>query len=407
MQLRAGSTAVLIALAIIAPALPTLALLPPNTPCEQLLMNITTTERVVDGHKFGIFDYDAEQLADVLDDVSSVPGQDAVVYCPVRTLQGVAMLRIANPPGGGPVGVALVNEPGLERDEVNRLLKEAREPLGIAARERLRALLLSHPGDDHGRPILLADIPNFGLSPADVGIDHATIFASRSVAGALGRVRLLSSTPPEVPRFSAILGYPRNESDLAAMFPDPSQRAPLSAWNTDSSKFTDVAREHNVRLVDLEPKREHVTAADVLAPLAEADGIVFVVAHAHGCRVRLPGGDSISVSPHDISSLRLIKSPFGVVRICDGHDVGFGHAFLEAGASGVWINRGPITADQANKEVDAFLTEMNRRRPVIDAIRTVEAKYKRTRTGSLLLTQKSEYHREDGTAAISAGRVND
>jgi hypothetical protein len=114
---------------------------------------------------------------------------------------------------------------------------------------------------------------------------------------------------------------------------------------------------------------------EFLSRIENAKGIVLVIAHADGATVRLPGmGGGLTITPADIAQLHLKNSPFVVLRICNAVDRGYADAFGRAGATGVWANRGIITAETANRQIAAFFEELAAGQSILESIQKIQAR---------------------------------
>jgi hypothetical protein len=108
-----------------------------------------------------------------------------------------------------------------------------------------------------------------------------------------------------------------------------------------------LAAAHQFRVIGLSEMRSFGSRDELLSAIANSKGIVWIVAHSDGCWIKLSTGESVEVHPSDIADLKLVHSPFVMIRVCDAGDTGFAEAFLKAGASAVWVNKGVVSAQSA------------------------------------------------------------
>src|SRR5207249_2860090 len=122
--------------------------------------------------------------------------------------------------------------------------------------------------------------------------------------------------------------------------------------------------------------------------MEESKGIIFIVAHADGCNatVVISGGKPITVTARDIATLHLKHSPFIVIRVCEGQATNYARAFLQAGASGVWMNRGKAHPDEIRTEVALFLKHVKQGDTLEDAVRKSMKEDPRSGSASALFT---------------------
>ena len=291
-----------------------------------------------------------------------------VVYCPVLTDKGIANIRFETQGDGKPPREDVVAETSMTKAEFITRLRSAQQPSSEFFRQGLRELLFPNSSDDdRGKTLFLRDIAFFDILPTALGRDDAIMLGTPSLVDALDRRQGLSQTKISPGKFTAIIGYPETEADYMKVFgreagPD------LENWRGRGRDFAQTADQFGVARVQGEALKQLGSPAGVLNVMQEAEGIVFIAAHASGCNVMLPGSGSWAINPSQVSSLKFRHKPFVMLRICNAPDPGFVRAFLIAGASGVWRNSGKIDAAQANEEARSFFANLSRGMTIAKAI---------------------------------------
>jgi hypothetical protein len=184
----------------------------------------------------------------------------------------------------------------------------------------------------------------------------------------------------------AFVGYPETDADLAAMYRSEAKPS-LDEFQRHLKRLQLIATEHKVQLVTAGDIREIGAKRKILDAMQQAQMILFVIAHSSGVMIRMPAGEVIEISPQDIESLKLASSPFVVLRVCNGLENGFAQAFMKAGASGVWANRGTISAEVANRQIELFMDQLSRGRSVLDSIQHVNLQEENSRTATTVITE--------------------
>jgi hypothetical protein len=271
-----------------------------------------------------------------------------------------------------PLKQEVVGTGELTRQQFKNLLKAAHQPSAVAYRSELRMKLM--PKDfsaDVGKTVFFKDLDFYGLLPKTLGIDDAITIGSLTVQTALRNRKALETLKPKRAEFTAFMGYPETEGDRDTIF-GTQKTASLQLWRQRAQALRDAAEEHGFKLFAAGDLRTLGTKQKILEQIQAAKGVVFVVAHADGCHIHLPGGEIVSLSPSDIAGLKLTESPFVILRICNGIDNGFASAFMRAGASAVWANRGVISADNANQQITLFMKYLSDGLSALEAARQVE-----------------------------------
>jgi hypothetical protein len=194
---------------------------------------------------------------------------------------------------------------------------------------------------------------------------------------------------------------PSTEAEFASVFGSSGQFGDLAEWQAYSREALEVTSSHGVKVLTGPKQGAPRTKIDLLREIEDQTGIVFIVAHADGARITLPGGKApIDITPADIENLHLKKNPFVILRVCQGDDHGFANAFLKAGAVGVWSNRGVIRADVAIQQVRLFLDRLGASGNTLDAIVHVMSQNSNAAANSTLFTELKDNFggtRHDGT----------
>jgi hypothetical protein len=240
---------------------------------------------------------------------------------------------------------------------------------GVLARELLPGGYVAPRFD---KPVLFKDISYYGILPQSLGMSGAVMIGSGLIRSSLQNLSRLPSLNAKPDEFVLINGYPRTADQIKAVFGSESQ-FDLDDWQEVAGEIEGIAIKHGISIESAEAGESFNEKAELLKLLTEAPHAIFLVAHADGCHIRLPGGGEIVLRPEDVYELRFEHAPFVVVRICNGVDNGYASAFLNAGASGVWMNRGVITPSQANSEIDLFLGALEEEKTVVDAVKAANA----------------------------------
>jgi len=294
-----------------------------------------------------------------------------VVYAPVETNHGVAMLRFESLATGGP-RVDVVADDKLTGRDFEGLLNMSRQPSSAAARTELQNRLL--PKDfpsDKNKTVFFQDLFYYGLLPQSFNVEDAITLGSKDIGAALTRWTELQERKMDPKTFTSFMGYPETRPDYQAIF-GTTPSAPLSDWQTYASNLRTIANQHGVEVLAARELKNLGTKEKILQRLEEATGIVFIFAHAEGCHLHLSTGELIDLTPSDISKLTLKRSPFVMLRICNGIDNGYANAFLKAGAAGVWANRGPISPETANKQLELFMSFLAKGMTAMEAVRQTQ-----------------------------------
>jgi hypothetical protein len=295
-----------------------------------------------------------------------------VVYVPLETGAGMAMIRFESKPGKLPPKEEVVATTSLTRKDFDQLLETARQPGAAAVRNELQSkLLLPDLTTDKGKTVFFKDLFYYGLLPQSLNVDTAITIGSKEIRTAVIQSRNLSQKKLDPKTFMTFMGYPETHMDYKAVFGEKAS-APLLEWQGYASQLRNLAKGHGFEILSSSELKNLGSKENILKKLEEANGIVFIVAHADGCHIRLPSGELVDLTPSDVSKLSLKRSPFVVLRICNGIDNGYANAFLKAGAGGVWANRGPISPEVANKQIELFMGFLSRGMTVIEAVRQTD-----------------------------------
>jgi hypothetical protein len=328
--------------------------------------------------------YDANALAKVHTDLSRYKRGDVVVYVPIEASDGIRMVRVESSSSSAGWKDSLVNNSGIPLSDAVELFKQANQPVSLEARRKLREALLPSDKDkkDDGKILLFRDSGSFGLLPEYLEVNEGVTLGSRSVGQSidnLTRLKQLQLKPAEI---TAVVGFPETEQDLKAVYGKDLPTADLDTWKTDAAAIRKLSDQHRFTLIGSRQLNAMSSKRDVLTALEKSKGIMWITAHASHCQIRLPGGESVNITPQDIASLKLANNPFVMVRSCNGNEAGFVGAFLKAGASGVWVNEGSIPAQLVSREIGLFLDTLSADSHVLEAVKKVKSQIGESRTGT-------------------------
>jgi hypothetical protein len=332
--------------------------------------------------------YDANALAKVHTDLSRHKRGDIVVYVPIEANDGIRMVRVESSSSSAGWKDSLVNDSAIPFSDALELFKQANQPASLEARRKLREALLPSDKDkkddkkDDGKILLFRDSGSFGLLPEYLEVGEGVTIGSRSVGQSinnLARLKQLQLKPAEI---TAVVGFPETEQDLKTVYGKDLPTADLDTWKTDAAAIRKLSDQHKFILIASAQLNAMSSTRDVLTALEKSKGIMWITAHANHCQIRLPGGESVNITPQDIASLKLANNPFVMIRSCNGNEAGFAGAFLKAGASGVWINEGPIPARLVNSEIGLFMDTLSADSHVLEAVKKVKSQIGESRTGT-------------------------
>jgi len=334
----------------------------------------------------------AADAINVLDrQMRSLHTPNVVVYTPAEIAGGFIVNVRMETQEGLPPKVEVFGDGSLSKTQFEKLLNGAHQPSAKAYRDELRDRLMPSNADiDSGKTVLFLDIDFYGLLPRMLGADEAGSLGSLTLGAALLHRTELGSLKPRPADFTAFMGYPETESDRLAVF-GTQAAAKLETWQMLSTSLRTIGQEHGLKVVGAKEMKSLGSEEKILAELENAKGIIFILAHTQGCHVRLPGGEVVELTPSTIAGLKLKNSPFVVLRICNGVDGGYASAFMRAGASAVWANRGVISAEMANQHVTTFLKSIKEGQTALEAIRSVEAAYPESKPSLGLFTKVLRY----------------
>jgi hypothetical protein len=304
----------------------------------------------------------------LLKEIGKVNEPGVVVYCPVQTEKGMSNIRFETQGEGKPCRSELIAESTVSPKEFAGLLRIAQQPSAEFTRTALRDLLL--PGGnkaDQGKMVFFRDIAFYDILPGALGHENATMLGTPFLADAIARRRSLAEAKISPGKFTAVIGYPETEADISLVFGNgPAENA--AEWKRHADQFSKIAEKYGVQAFQGDRLKGLAGPEGVLKTMEEAEGIVFISAHASGCNILLPGSTSWTITPGQISSLKFKRGPFVVLRICNTGDPGFVRAFLLAGASGVWRNSGKIDAARANEEIEGFFATLHDGKSILEAV---------------------------------------
>jgi hypothetical protein len=303
--------------------------------------------------------FDWQQIGAITASMKDVT--NAVVYVPIAAEGGITTLRIAHEAGG--VQMAVVARSTLTLEQFEKRVRLAQETSAEPMREQLRRSLVPADVRDQGRTIFVRDLNYHGLLPRSLGIRDGVMLSTTSVPQALANLRRLQQSQPNA-QIAGLIAFPRTRAEFERTF-DKNPRSTPDVWRKMHDDAVSIAHENGVQLPS---SNGGLTRAELQRALENADGIIFVLAHAEGCHIKLPNGTEAVISPEDVARLKLKKHPFVVLRICQGEDNGFADSFMEAGASCVWANRGTIYASESNRQLEMFLKAVRAGDSIVKAI---------------------------------------
>ena len=310
-----------------------------------------------------------------------------VVYAPFETSGKISTFRVESL-GKGRVSQQVVKKTDLSVNDFTTYLSAAGQPNADSLRERLRKEVVPENPRDNGKNVLFKDLALFGISPSVLGRTDDDILVASDLPKAASNLKLLDSTNHADANYVGIFGFPSTDAEYTAMFEGNGNVETLEKWRLHKAKAEDIAKTFDVHLIEGVEADANAAKQKILRQFEQADGILFVIAHANGCRILLPGGGQISITPDDIANLNLAKNPFVVLRVCQPSDHGFAKAFIQAGARGVWMNRGIIDAGIATSQVEAFLKEIRSGKTIGKTIRGLRANDKVMKTSTHIVVQE-------------------
>lgn len=348
--------------------------------------------RAVGAAKVKIHDVDWHKITKLVSQMRGMK-KGYVVYAPVETSEGIATIRVESL-GGGRVREEIVQRTKLSTTDFEKYLLTGSQPESAAVRDRLRLEVLPGNPRDKGKTVFFKDLAYFGVSPPVLGRADDVVVAS-NIPRAAANLKSLHTTTHAKAKYVGVFGFPATETEYTALFGETANIEALGKWRQHRADAEVVANTFDIRLVqavgDVDAAKQQI-----LRELEQGEGIVFMVAHAEGCKIILPGGKAITITPGDIAELKLRKNPFVVLRVCQTSDRGFADAFIQAGARGVWMNRGIIDAGVATKQVQSFMKQVRMGKTIAEAIRSVRAADAAAAIGTHLVVQEEHNANVEG-----------
>jgi hypothetical protein len=352
------------------------------TKCADLLM--PPRQVTIGSEAISTYDSVGEDLENLRKEMNAMPSAGVVVYMPVfvyrrihgatkTTFDGMVTVRFETQ-GSGKAVLEDILEPSKAVSEKQfELLLQSAQKASVPAREELQQVVPIDSGNDANKIVFIRDSNLYGLLPQTLGIDNGMAIASESLTAALAKREALAKLHAAPSDFTTVVGYPGSTGDYRAVFGNQ-PTAPLSTWQARIADLRKIATEQNLRPITADELRTFANKQQFLSKLEKANGIVMVIAHADGYSVRLPGSvAAITITPQDIGALHFEHSPFVMLRICNAVDYGYADAFARAGSVAVWANRGVITAEAANLQIQAFFQALKQNGNILEAIRQVNA----------------------------------
>ncbi len=288
--------------------------------------------------------------------------------------------------GANRVSEELVRTSTMTPDEFEVALLASAQPDAQGIRTRLNEELVPQDDRDEGKTVLFKDLAFYGVSPSAFGRDEGLVVAS-DLPRAAANLKWIQETAAPSAKYVGLFGYPTTEAEYSAVFGEEASTGAVDAWKMHNDEARDIARRYGVKTIEVSEASATKAKARILREFEQADGILFVIAHADGCTISLPGGAKISITPEDIGRLNLSRRPFVVLRICQSSDHGFASAFIRAGARGIWMNRGVIEASVANDQISRFMDALRRGKRIGEAIDEVLADDTAARAGTHIVIE--------------------
>jgi hypothetical protein len=332
---------------------------------------------------------DAEILTSLRREVRDTDSPNTVIYAFFDTSTGIATLRLETRPGQKSKET-LVKRTSISADAFHEHLAAATQPNSNGIRKQLRDELgVADNPLDSGKLVLLFDPSFYGLTPRSIESDNALVFGSPSIKQAVEHAKALERTHLFPAEITAFVGYPEDESEYSAVFGKDAGASTISEWKNHMAEMRKLAEKHNFSVYGIREMNGFGSKQELLDKIVNSKAIVWIVAHSDGCFVKLSTGEKITVDPSDISALKLVNSPLVIIRVCDAADSGFAEAFLKAGASAVWVNKGISNAARVNRELSSFLDTL----PTTDlgsAIKLTEKESQDYFRGSTLYVERTD-----------------
>lgn len=359
-----------------------------KTECIWLLSNLSSGKGISVGQRsLFIGSQTAQKLDDLRSQLTHLGTSGVVVYAPVIADGKITMMRLeSRADGESPVLQAHKTE--WNEHIFRTAIRAAQQPGGDFFRRDLhRELVAEYSQADVGKSTFLFDPESYGLAPQALGLRDSVLLGSSDFKRALANLQSLKESRFVTNEFAAVLGLPGTEEDFNLVFRGSKKFGELAEWQKYSNEALEVASEHGIRVISGSRQMAAKTKGDLMHDIEKQTGIIFIVAHAEGARIFLPGNNvPIEITPSDIGNLHLRKNPFVLLRVCQGDDHGFANAFLKAGAVGVWSNRGVIRADVAIEQVRLFLDHLRAGGNTLDAIAHVMSRNTSAAANSTLFT---------------------
>src|SRR5262249_31683881 len=147
------------------------------------------------------------------------------------------------------------------------------------------------------------DVGFYGILPNSFDEPGAVAVGSRSIRTALANLLKLAIDRPAVSEFKAFGGFPETEAGYRVVFGSRPSAQDLAPWRTAVGELSGLASEYGVQTYAGGVLRAVGSKSALLREFENAAGILFLVAHANGCRVILPSGQTIEITPEDIATL--------------------------------------------------------------------------------------------------------
>jgi hypothetical protein len=299
----------------------------------------------------------------------------------------MAMLRLESAGNRRAIKQEIVASTAMNAEEFRDFLASAQSPYAEQYREELRTRLLPRNlSRDDGKVVFFKDLFYYGLLPKTFGIEGAITIGSGTVKEAYQKRIALTRLKIQPSLFTGFMGYPETQTEYNAVF-GGKPAAALRTWKNHATELRSIAEEYKFQILSATEFEKLGTKQQILSKFEEARGIVFIVAHADGCHIRLPSGEVIELTPGDIGRLTLRKAPFVILRICNGIDNGYADAFIRAGASGVWANRGKIDVSTANRQIKLFMDFLHKGYSVTEAARQTDLLDAHSRVATGIFTE--------------------
>jgi hypothetical protein len=305
--------------------------------CEWLLGHVGHSQTLVlAGRSLLLDSTTSAKIKDLQSQLAALTRHGIVVYAPVISSGHLVMLRFETEIQPQPARVE-VRETKWNSLTFRTALIAAQQPGGDFFRRDLqRQMIPEQPGLDDGKTVFFFDPEGYGLVPQAFKLQKSFILASPRIRDAVENLQLLQTQRRPPSEYVAVLGLPSTEVEFRKVFGDTTKFGELPEWRKHALDAAKVASENRVRVLAGPGEKGANNKEQLLSALEKQSGIIFLVAHADGAHILLPGStETVDITPSDIAARRFNSKSFVVLRVCQGEDQGFANAFIKAGAGAV------------------------------------------------------------------------